>query len=438
MGRTMLGLASALVWLVLFLLPAFTLAEESYTFNADEVEKKPYFLGGYIEFRPTLYGLDNDAALYKVRFFDRSLGDTLMEYNGKLFLDAGLRKDPFSVFLQTSTDYKDSQVTSQLSTTLYQGYVSFKPSDSFTADGGKRTLKWGKGYAWSPAAFFDRPKDPDDPELALEGFWVGTADYIKSFTTNLKTFSLTPVVLPSYQDVNDDFGETGHVNVGGKAYFLFHDTDIDLMALAGGSRTVRYGFDFSRNVLTNLEVHGEFAWIPHFTKPLLTASGSVAQRTYSAVNYLLGLRFLTAQDTTYILEYYFQGVGYSPDEIRDYFRYVDSAYDAFASGRDARPWTKVQDTLSKSPYNVSTPMRHYLYLRVTQKEPFDILYFTPALTLIYNLQDSSFQVTPELLYAPITNLELRLRAGFLVGGADTEFGEKPFGYRLELRARYYF
>ena len=433
----MCALTAALLSLALFLLPALVGAEESYTFDANEVEKKPYFLGGYVEFRPILFGLDNDAALNKLRFFDRSLGDTLMEYNGKLFLDAGLRKDPFSVFLQSSTDYKDSQVTSQLSTTLYQGYVSFKPSDSFTADGGKKTAKWGKGYAWNPAAFFDRPKDPDDPELALEGFWVGSADYIKSFTANLKTFSLTPVVLPSSQDVNKEFGETGHVNVGGKAYFLFLDTDIDVMALAGGSRTVRYGFDFSRNVLTNLEVHGELAWIPHFTKPVLTASGAIAQRTYSAVNYLLGLRYLTAQDTTYILEYYFQGVGYSPDEMRDYFRYVNSAYDALVSGRDATPWTKLQN-MSDSPYNRSTPMRQYLYLRVSQKEPLDILYFTPALTCIYNLQDSSFQVTPELLYAPITNLELRLRAGFLVGNSLTEFGEKPFDYRLELRARYYF
>jgi hypothetical protein len=433
----MCALMAALLSLALFFLPARARGEESYTFDANEVEKKPYFLGGYIEFRPTLYGLDSEAALNKLRFFDRSLGDTLTEYNGKLFIDAGLRKDPFSVFLQTSTDYKDSQVTSQFSTTVYQGYASFKPSDSFTADAGKRTLKWGKGYAWSPAAFFDRPKDPDDPELALEGFWVGSADYIKSFSGNLKTFSLTPVVLPSYQDVNKEFGETGHVNVGGKAYFLLHDTDIDVMALAGGSRTVRYGFDFSRNVLTNLEVHGEFACIPHFTKPVLTPSGTTTQRTYNAVNYLLGLRYLTAQDTTYILEYYFQGVGYSPDEIRDYFRYVNSSYDAFASGRDARPWTRLQNT-SDSPYNRSTPMRQYLYLRVTQKEPFDILYFTPALTCIYNLQDRSIQVTPELLYASITNLELRFRAGFLVGGADTEFGEKPFGYRLELRARYYF
>lgn len=436
MKRMMCALTAVLL-LPLFLLAAFAGAEEKYTFDPAEVEKKPYFLGGYVEFRPTLFGLDKDAALNKVRFYDRSLGDTLMEYNGKLFLDAGLRKDPFSVFLQTSTDYKDSQVTSQLSTTLYQGYVSFKPSDSFTADGGKRTLKWGKGYAWNPAAFFDRPKDPDDPELALEGFWVGSADYIKSFTGNLKTFSLTPVVLPSYQDVNKDLGETGHVNVGAKAYFLLFDTDIDVMALSGGSRTVRYGFDFSHNVLTNLEVHGEFAWIPHYTKNLLTASGAVAPRTYSAVNYLLGLRYLTAQDTTYIFEYYYQGTGYSPDEMRDYFRYVNSAYDALVSGRDARPWAKVQN-MSDSAYNRSTPMRHYLYLRASQKEPFDILYFTPALTCIYNLQDKSFQVTPELLYAPITNLELRFRTGFLVGKSLTEFGEKPFDYRLELRARYYF
>ena len=45
---------------------------------------------------------------------------------------------------------------------------------------------------------------------------------------------------------------------------------------------------------------------------------------------------------------------------------------------------------------------------------------------------------PELAYSPMTNLDLRLRAAFLLGGNKTEYGEKQNDYRLELRLRYYF
>jgi hypothetical protein len=52
--------------------------------------------------------------------------------------------------------------------------------------------------------------------------------------------------------------------------------------------------------------------------------------------------------------------------------------------------------------------------------------------------DQSFVLIPELLYSPRTNLELRLRGSVFVGGQGTEYGEKPYNYRLELRVRYYF
>jgi hypothetical protein len=83
-------------------------------------------------------------------------------------------------------------------------------------------------------------------------------------------------------------------------------------------------------------------------------------------------------------------------------------------------------------------MKSYLYLRASQKEPFDILYFTPALTWIFNVDDRSFSLSPELVYTGITNLELRLKGTALAGGRFTEFGEKQNDYRIELRARYYF
>ncbi|MDF1594082.1 MAG: hypothetical protein P1P89_21445 [Desulfobacterales bacterium] len=51
-------------------------------------------------------------------------------------------------------------------------------------------------------------------------------------------------------------------------------------------------------------------------------------------------------------------------------------------------------------------MRDYLYFRASIKEPFDLLYFTPAVTTIVNLNDQSLSVTPEVVYTAITNLEL--------------------------------
>ena len=50
-----------------------------------------------------------------------------------------------------------------------------------TLELGKRALRWGKGYAWSPVAFLERPKDPTDPELAREGFVMATGAWVRSF-----------------------------------------------------------------------------------------------------------------------------------------------------------------------------------------------------------------------------------------------------------------
>jgi hypothetical protein len=94
--------------------------------------------------------------------------------------------------------------------------------------------------------------------------------------------------------------------------------------------------------------------------------------------------------------------------------------------------------LVDGPYGMPSPARHYLYFRASQKEPFDILYFTPAVTSIMNLTDGSLTVIPELAYSPMTNLELRFRTPVLLGKDGTEYGEKQNDYRIELRLRYHF
>jgi hypothetical protein len=145
----------------------------------------------------------------------------------------------------------------------------------------------------------------------------------------------------------------------------------------------------------------------------------------------------TDDEITFILEYYHNDGGISRDSAKNFYRYVDQAYDTFITTGDSSQLTRASK-LSQGTLTTAKSMRNYLYFRASWKEPFDILYFTPAIFSIVNLNDQSLSLTPELLYNPITNLELRLRSAFLIGGKHTEYGEKLNDYKIELRARYYF
>ena len=426
-----------LFMLIFLFIPQFASTEDEYSFNLDEIEKKPYSFGGYIEARPVLFGFDRDAALYKLKMFDRDEGKTAEEYNAVLQLDGSYEKGIARFYMKVNADIQQSYTGWSDRTSIFEGYLSLKPSTSLSIDVGKKTLKWGKGYAWTPAAFVDRSRNPDDPDLALEGFTVLSADYIRTYSGALKTVSFTPVIIPVYGEVNDDFGETDHLNFAGKLYLLLYDTDIDFMVLAGGSKSTRYGFDFSRNITPNLEIHGEFAFIHNFEKKFINSSGKLFESEFDAKSYLMGTRYLTEQDTTFIIEYYHNGTGFSEDEMKDYFSFINQAYETFtATGNDSL--LQKASNLTEGNYGRMNPMRDYLYLRVSQKEPFEILYFTPSVTGIFNVNDESFFLSPELLYTGITNLELRLKTGFLAGQRNSEYGEKQNDYRAELRVRYYF
>jgi len=410
---------------------------DDYTFDLSETEKKPYHIGGYAELRPIFFGLDRNSSLYKLKFYNRDEGAILKENNATLQLEGSLEKGIARLFVRTNTEYRTSYLGEDHNTTVFEGFLSLKPSSSLTMDMGKKTLKWGKGYAWNPVAFVDRPKDPDEPEQNLEGFIVASADYIKSFQGPLKTISFTPVLIPVYKHVNNSLGDINKLNFAAKLYLLLYDTDIDFIILTGGSKTTRYGLDFSRNITANFEIHGEFAFITDFRKRFIDSNGNNFEKDYDAKSYLIGIRYLTEKEATFILEYYRNGTGFTSAEMKDYFSFINKGYDSYIStGSDTL--IKKAVTITEGNYGRPNPTRDYIYLRISQKEPFDILYFTPAVTWILNLNDKSFSLSPEFLYAGITNLDLRLKASFISGKRLSEYGEKQNDYRVELRARYYF
>jgi len=417
--------------------PSSAPPSEEFKFEPSEIEKKPYHVGGYLEFRPILSGLDKDSAAYKLNFFNQKVGKTIEDYDGRVWLEGSYEKGIFGAFLRGNLQLDHTYQGWDHQTLIYEGYGSLKPSSSLTIDLGKRVFNWGKGYAWNPAAFVDRPKDPNDPELPREGFVAATADYIKSFNGPLKTFSVSPILLPVYHHVNDTFGQLNHLNYAGRIYGLLYDTDIDLLFLVGQSKTSRVGFDFSRNITTNLEAHGEFAYIKNQQETSVDANGNTFQKKHDEMSFLLGLRYLSSMDTTYILEYYHNPLGHSSRELEGFFSFSDKAFDTFKSTGKNNQLVKAE-TLFQGNYGGQNPGKDYLYLRISQNEPFHILYFTPALTTIMNLNDQSFSISPELLYTGIKNWEFRLKGIALIGAKGTDFGEKQNDYRVEFRVRYYF
>lgn len=409
--------------------------EKEYKFEVDEFTRKIISLDGYLEFRPTLFWLHQGSSFYKLKYYDRNnLKETAEGYSALL---AGLafRKSVFEALIESYLDYTLSPLEQQVSANLFQGYLLWKPSVSFSIHAGKKTLRWGKGYAWSPTALVERQKNPNEPDLAREGYWMITTDYTKSFSGILKTLSFTPVIIPVSRSINETFSLQDGLNIAAKTYILFLDTDIDLVFLAGKSHSACFGLDFSRNLRSNWEIHGEIALLRELERSSVGDDGSLHEEIFDAIRYLLGLRYLSEVETTYILEFYHNGTGFNSLEMESFYSFVDRAYENYLNLGDISQ-LKAADGLGA--YSGFTPMTDYLFLRIIQKDPFGVLYLNPALTVIANLSDGSASWAPEAIYKGFTNFELRLKAAILTGKRREEFGEKPNRFRLELRVRYFF
>ena len=423
-----------LTLLLIVALPVpFALAQEEYSFDMSAYEKDPFEFSGYGELLWEHMQLEQEAAVYLVNFLDQDRLTRINRYTASAQLQGKYEYEQLKLFARLNPQAYEDELDDDAEMTVHEAYVSWEAKTGVNLDLGKKLIKWGKGYAWNPVGFIERPKDPNEPDLAREGFTFVSADWIISKPGDLQTIALSPVYLPVTDDINRDFGEEDD-NFAGRIYFLYKDTDIDLMFLNQGSRSARYGVDFSRNLSSNFEIHGEWAYISDFPRKYLDKQAVLTTKTEDVQSWLLGFRYLTESDTTYIAEYYDNGTGLDEKSLRNYYQYVHdipNQADPDAALIKAR-------ALGEAGFIRQSPARRYFYARITQKEPFDWLYVTPAITTMVNLQDQSYSLSPEVSYTAISNLELRLKLAMLQGSSLSEFGEKQNRRKLELRLRYFF
>lgn len=340
---------------------------DDYGFDLDEletIETKSYEYSGYIKADYKYQVLNKSSSLYPLK--NRYSQDT---YLGEAFLNYKYFKDNYTFHTDLMANYENIDTQEEDNYNVNQGFINYKYNSNHELYIGKKTSKWGKGYYFNPIAFIDRKKDPNDPEASREGFTQLNYKYNKVLNSDLKNITFDMVYLKTTDNLNSDlYQEESHI-LAFKTYLLYKNIDIDFVYTYSDVDFIKFGVDFSTNLETNFEIHGEY--------------GRFGNDYYS---YLLGLKYLTLNDLTILSEYYFQN----------------------------------ESQAKNTPfYN-----KKYFINSFTQKEPFDLLYFNIYYKNTYNLEDDSHQNKLGFIYSGVKNLDLDFSVSKNFGDNSSEFGNK--------------
>lgn len=363
----------------LYLLCTLWLWAGDYDFDMSAIEVKPYTFSGYIKGELKQQYLNEQSPSYSTKN-----KDSMQTYLGEANLKFAYFKDWWKIDTESMVNYSDIDGDREDSFTLAQFYAQFKIDVNHVIEVGKKAPKWGKGYFANPIAFFDRKKNPDDPEGSREGYIMANYRYNKSYSGNLQNITFDILGLKKDDDLNDDFEGNDGTYIGAKLYMLYYDTDIEFLYMYASDDNEKVGFDISKNLQTNLEVHGE-------------VSKTLNSSNYS---YLVGLKYLTQFDMTITSEFLYQKEQSSPKE-------------PFWDNR-------------------------YFISKLSQKEPLDILYSTIYYKNSWNMGDDSMQNIFGVTYAFKNDILLDTSYVKNDGKSGSEYGSKMANDMLWMKISWFY
>ncbi len=404
---------------------------QDYDFDIPEEEEKRIEFSGNLDAKWGLLRANMDSPIYGLQFSQTpAKDDYLSQYRLDFYLNGEYRHQQVGFTLKTFYQYVKEE---PLPPSIFELHGSLNLSHRSTAGIGKRRFNWGKGYAFNPVGYVNAQKDPENPDLALAGKTSAYFNYNRSFGDKpLQNLSLSSIVLAPEAEVNNKFAAADDIAVAAKLYFLYRNIDIDFMTLQANNLPTRYGLDFAANLLSNLEIHGEFSYARREDQ-VIVENNSAVVKMRNGGSYLFGLRYLSALNTTLIAEYYHNNAGLTQNEFVGILDHLDGSLltedaAAIASARNSLP----------TFFQSRNLMRDYLYVKLSRPEPFSWLYTSVSVFTIYNLVDNSFLLSPQFGYKPFTNSEILLWPTLFFGGDDTEYGAKQFQHRVEVWLRFFF
>ncbi len=420
-------IASLLILVLIY--PAFP---QDYDFEIPEEEEEAAIaFNGNLDAKWGVLKSRKESPLYRMNFFSTEQDESyLSQYRLDFYLNGEYLHKQVGFSVKTFYQYTKE---GPIDPTFFELHGSLNLTPRLSAGLGKRRYFWGKGYAFNPVGYVNTEKDPENLDLALAGIVSGFISYNKSYESNwLQNLSLSGVIMPPEAEINDKFAQADHTGIALKLYLLLRNIDIDVMMFQRQGEPQRYGLDFSTNVRTNLEIHGEVSYDKDDTKTFIEQD-AVQQKQTDGASYLFGIRYLTNLNTTIIAEYYHDNRGLSESEFRDVLGFLRNRVNSGDS--EIVTQTRLDFT---SRFQTRTFMRDYLYAKVSQPEPFGWLYSSIGAFIIYNLNDNSFTLSTQLGYKPFTNFEFLLWPTVLSGDDNSEYGSRQWEGKVEMWLRWFF
>ncbi len=349
---------------------------------------------------------DDNTMLYKLKLDKNLIEEYTYQNSLGLNLNAEYSFEKFEFILRTYSNYINDDNSSF---NLYEAYLTFSPNYNFYYQVGKSSIYWGKGYAFNPIGVINPIKDPDDPENSGEGKNMLNLEYTKSYSKGIiQNFTGNLVLLFENNDTENGLGEIENIATAFKSYFLVMDSDLDFVFYNGNDQK-SVGMDISKNIIPELEIHGEYIYNYDTNLNSINQSGELIEEKGESSSYLIGMKYLLKTNTSIVLEYFYDGKRL---EKVDY----DNVYNNYKDD-----YTKAFNTYKKF---VKNPMQKYLYLKVSQPEPLNLLYSNISYTNIYNLLDNSNSSKVHFSYEPYNNMNYYVDFFGLIGEESTEFGDK--------------
>jgi hypothetical protein len=410
--------------------------DPQYSFNVPEDNNKKLIISGNLDSRFEIQSGRASSPLYNIKFYNTDKkADYYTYFQGDLNLNLDFVHNKVEFHLKTRTTYINP---SQAEFNFLEGFGRVNFSNKVMFEMGAIRFNWGKGYAFNPAGFANPTKNPED----LNEQYSGKASAHLQFQTSVNTkaltsFALNAVVLPVFEEINEKYGRLKKMSYAGKVYFLLFGIDIDLMAYGTKGEPFKLGMDFSKDIGGGIAVHGEASYYFNSKYYIINSSLLLEEKEKNTYSLLIGAKIKFVTDTSITLEYYYNRAGMKPSDYRNYHDLAQASYQSYVSSSDDS-MINTFNSYTSSYFGSKNLGRNYVYFQIQQSDMFNLTYFNPYVSLIFNLDDRSMMIIPTLSYAPYQNMEFILYTMIAAGRAKTEYGDKKDNIKYGFRFKVFF
>ncbi len=290
-----------------------------------------------------------------------------------------------------------------------QAYARVSATDWLDVEGGKRILKWGTGYAFTPTGVLDPPRDPADPRDRLgvnEGVVYGGIHLFRGDTA-LSVVGALPDTWRS------SVPTAPHHVVAARLRTLVHGFEVAAIAGTADTTGPSWGANFTHVIGDNLEWHGEVLVHRRGPVPGLPPALLPPESRDREVSVLVGCQYTFNVGVNVVLEYYHDGNGLGRDA---WTRLTSLARLTPQSGLPTSDsgLSTVSSGLPTPDAGFALPgLRQFAFVRFAPAAAEPKL--LPEVLAIAGLEDGSLTLVPGLTWTAQLHLQVYVRGTLLTG-----------------------